>query len=117
MTGEQTTNGPPWHTHGRFGSGQSVRAEIGARFALPVRRRSCSDARAAIRDFVAAGADRKLSEAIVATIRRPDADLVTIADLAALEGHLTASAYRLAFTVVVADAAIMFGLLKLVMPT
>jgi hypothetical protein len=43
--------------------------------------------------------------------------MLTHADLAALEGRLTASAYRLAFAVVVANAAIMFGLLKLILPT
>jgi len=109
---EQTTNGLPWPTHGRFDSGQSVRAEIGARLALPIRRRSCSDAHAALRRVLeAAGAAPKLAEAIGATVGHSDADL------AALEGHLTASTYRLAFAVVVAHAAIMFGLLTLVLPT
>ena len=75
------------------------------------------DTHAAVRDLEAAGADPKLAEAIVATISRSDADLATNADLAALEGRLTASAYRLAFAVVVANAAIMFGLLKLIVPT
>ena len=75
------------------------------------------DTHAAVRDLEAAGADPKLAEAIVATISRSDADLATKADLAALEGRLTAAAYRLALAVVVANGAIMFGLLKLVLPT
>ena len=66
---------------------------------------------AAVRDPELAGADPKLAEAIGATIGQSDADL------AALEGHLTGSTYRLAFAVVVAHAAIMFGLLKLVLAT
>ena len=75
------------------------------------------DTHAAVRDLEAAGADPKLAEAIVATISRSDADLATNADLAALEGRLTASAYRLASAAVVANAAIMFGLLKPIVPT
>ncbi len=75
------------------------------------------DTHAAVRDLEAAGADFKLAEAIVATISRSDADLVIKADLAALEGSLTAAAYRLALAVVVANAAIMFGLLKPILPT
>jgi len=43
--------------------------------------------------------------------------LVTDADLAALQERLTASIDRLAFAVVVANAAIMFSLLKLILPT
>ena len=53
-----------------------------------------------------------------------DAQLATKADLATLEGRidslehrLTAAGYRLALGVVVANAAIVFGLLKLVLPT
>jgi hypothetical protein len=38
------------------------------------------DTHAAVRDLEAAGADPKLAEAIVATISRSDADLVTNAD-------------------------------------
>lgn len=72
---------------------------------------------AAIRDLEAAGVDSKLAEAIVATIGRSDPGPVTHADLAALEGRLTVSSDRLAFAVVVANAAIMFGLLKLIVPT
>ena len=75
------------------------------------------DADAAVRDLEAAGADPKLAEAIVATIGRSDPGLVTHADLAALEGRLTASADRWAFVVAAANAAIMFGLLKLIVPT
>lgn len=75
------------------------------------------DAHAAVRDLEAAGADPKLAEAIIGTISRSDADLATNADLAALEGRLTASAYQLAFAVIVANVAIMFGLLKLIVPT
>ena len=75
------------------------------------------DTDAAVRDLEAAGADPKLAEAIVATIGRSDPGPVTHADLAALEGRLTASVDRLAFAVVVANAAIMFGLVKLILPT
>ena len=75
------------------------------------------DTHAAVRDLEAAGADPKLAEAIVATISRSDADLATKAGLAALKWRLTAAAYWLAFAVVVANAAVMFGLLKLILPT
>ena len=74
------------------------------------------DTHAAIRDLEAAGADPKLAEAIVKTVSQADAQLTTKADLAALEHRLTAAGYRLALGVVVGNAAIMFGLLKLVLP-
>lgn len=81
------------------------------------------DTQAAIQDLKAAGADPKLAEAIVKTVSRTDAQLATKADLAALEGRidslehrLTAAGYRLAPGVVVANAAIVFGLLKLILP-
>jgi len=49
-----------------------------------------------------------------------DSDLVTKADLktefAALDGRMSAAGYRLAFGVVVANAAIVFGLLKFLLP-
>ena len=76
-----------------------------------------SDTRAAVHNLEAAGANPKLVGAIVKTISRSDADLVTNVDLAALEGRLIASAYRLAFVVVVANAVVVFGLLKLIPPT
>ena len=75
------------------------------------------DTHAAIRKLEAAGADPKLAEAIVATISHSDADLATKTDLEALKGHLTAGGYRLAFAVVAANTAIVFGLLKLLLPT
>ncbi len=75
------------------------------------------DTPAAIRDLEAAGADPKLTEAIAATIGRSGANVVTNADLAVLEGRLTAVTDRLAFVVVVANAALIFGLLKLILPT
>ncbi len=78
---------------------------------------------AAIQVLKAAGADPKLAEAIVKTVSQADAQLATKADVAAFEGridalghHLTAAGYRLAPGVVVANAAIMFGLLKLILP-
>ena len=81
------------------------------------------DTHEAIQSLEAAGADPKLAEAIVRTVSQADAQLSTKADLAALEGRidslehrLTAAGYRLAFGVVVANAAIVFGLLKLVLP-
>ena len=51
------------------------------------------------------------------TISHSDANLATKTDLEALEGHLTAGGYRLAFAVVAANTAIVFGLLKLLLPT
>ena len=49
-----------------------------------------------------------------------DAGLVTKADLktevAALEGRLTGAGYQLAFAVIPANAAIVFGLLKVLLP-
>ena len=85
------------------------------------------DTHAAIRDLEAAGADPKLAEAIVKTVSQADAQLATKADvdtlrvevtgrIDALEHRLTAAGYRLALGVVVAVAAIVFGLLKLVLP-
>ena len=81
------------------------------------------DTHEAIRNLEAAGADPKLAEAIVKTVSQADAQLATKADLAALEGRidslehrLTAAGYRLALGVVVANAAIVFGLLRLVLP-
>ena len=72
---------------------------------------------AAVRDLEAAGVDPELAEAIVAAIGRSDPGPITHADISALEGRLTASADRLAFTVVVTNAAIIFGLHKLIVPT
>ncbi len=46
--GSNRQNGLPWHDNGQRGSGQSARAEIAGRFAIPLRRRSRSDARAGI---------------------------------------------------------------------
>ena len=81
------------------------------------------DTHAAIQDLKAAGADPKLAEAIVKTVSQADAQLATKAVLAAIEGRidslehrLTAAGYRLALGVVVANAAIVFGLLKLILP-
>ena len=74
------------------------------------------DTHAAIRNLQDAGADPKLAEAIVATVSRADTELATKSDLSALEGRLTAAGYRLAPGVVIANSAIVFGLLKLVMP-
>ena len=81
------------------------------------------DTHAAIQDLEAAGADPKLAEAIVKTVSQADTQLATKADLAALEGRiealehrLTAAGYRLALGGGVANAAIVFGLLKLVQP-
>lgn len=45
------------------------------------------------------------------------ADLATKTGLAALEGRLTAAGTRLAFAVAAANTAIVFGLLKLLLPT
>ena len=77
------------------------------------------DTRAAIQDLKAAGADPKLTEAIVKTVSRADAQPATKADLTALEGRidsleprLTAAGCRLALGVVVVNASIVFGLLK-----
>ena len=79
------------------------------------------DTHAAIRNLEAAGADPKLAEAIVATISRADGGFATKAalkaELATLEGRLTATGTRLAFAVVAANTAIVFGLLKLLLPT
>ena len=75
------------------------------------------DTHAAIRNLQDAGADPKLAEAIVATVSRADTELTTKSDISALEGRLTAAGYRLALGVVIANSAIVFGLLKLVMPT
>ena len=81
------------------------------------------DTHEAIQNLEAAGADPKLAEAIVKTVSQADAQLATKADLAALEGRidslghrLTAAGYRPALGVVVANGAIVFGLLKLVLP-
>lgn len=81
------------------------------------------DTHAAIQHLKAAGADPRLAEAIVKTVSQADAQLATKADFAALKGridslehHLTAAGYRLAPGVVVANAAIVFGLLKLILP-
>ena len=81
------------------------------------------DTREAIQNLEAAGADPKLAEAIVKTVGQADAQLATKADLAALGGRidslehrLTAAGCRLALGVVVANAAIVFGLPKLVLP-
>ena len=62
-------------------------------------------------------ADPKLAEPIVATISRADAGFATRADLATLEGRLTAAGTRLALAVAAANTAIVFGLLKLLLPT
>ena len=62
-------------------------------------------------------ADHQLAEAIVATISRADAGFATKTDLAALEGRLTAAGTRLAFAVVAAHTAIVFGPLKLLLPS
>ena len=81
------------------------------------------DTPAAIHDLKAAGADAKLAEAIVKTVSQADVQLATKADPAALEGRinsleyrLTAAGYRLVLGVVVANAVIVFGLLKLILP-
>ena len=81
------------------------------------------DTHAAIQELEAAGIKPEHAEAIVKTVSQADAQLATKADLTALEGRiealehrLTAAGYRLALGVVVANAAIVFGLLKLVLP-
>ena len=82
------------------------------------------DTHAAIQELEAAGAGPKLAEAIVKTVSRADTDLVTKADLradlATLEGRLTAAGYRRAFavagTVIGANTAIVFGLFKVLLP-
>ena len=74
----------------------------------------------AIQNLEAAGADPKLAKAIVKTVSQADAELVTKADLkaefATLEGRLTGAGYRLAFGVIAANTAIVFGLLKVLLP-
>ena len=78
------------------------------------------DTHAAIQNLTAAGIKPEHAEAIVRTVSQADADLVTKADLkaelATLEGRLTAAGYRLAFAVVGANAVIVFGLLKVLLP-
>ena len=58
--------------------------------------------------------DPKLAEGIVATISRTEAELATKADLAAREGRLTAADYRPALAAIAANAAIVFGLPRLI---
>ena len=74
------------------------------------------DTLAAVQDLEKAGIKPEHAEAIVKTVSQADAELATKADLAALEHRLTAAGYRLALGVVVGNAAIMFGLLKLLQP-
>ncbi len=79
-----------------------------------------TDTYAAIRSLEAAGADSNLAEAIVQTVGRADRDLATKSDLKAelsvLEVRLTSAGYHLACGVVVANTAIVFGLLKVLLP-
>ena len=82
------------------------------------------DTHATIQDLEAAGIKPEHAEAIVKTVNRADTQLATRADLAMLEGRIASLEYRLAAAgcrlgpgVVVANGAIVFGLLKLVPPT
>lgn len=78
------------------------------------------DTLAAVQDLEKAGIKSEHAKAIVKTVSQADADLVTKADLkaelATLEGRLTSAGYRLALAVIATNAAIVFGLLKLLLP-
>ena len=74
------------------------------------------DTLAAAKRLHDAGMGREQAEAVAAAIREGQGELVTKADLAALEARLKADLWRAAFGIIVANAAITFGLLKLILP-
>jgi len=73
------------------------------------------DTLTAARDLEAAGMSRDQAEAVAKAIRNGQGDLVTRSDLLSTETGLRAEFYKVALGIVVANAAITFGLLKMLL--
>ena len=67
----------------------------------------------AARNLEAAGMDRAQAEAIAEAIRAGQGELVTKADLAELRQATKVDLYQTAIAIILGNAAITFGLLKL----
>ena len=69
----------------------------------------------AARDLEAAGMDRAQAEAIAEAIRTGQGELATKADLAELRQATKVDLYQTAIAIILGNAAVTFGLLKLTM--
>ncbi len=71
------------------------------------------DTLTAARGLESAGMDRKQAEAVVGAVRAGQGDLATKANLGTRESRVTVVLYRVALAIVVANAAVTFGIIRL----